>query len=109
MLLILFFENKEWSQQKSGNLHGMQHLAPAPRTAPTATALFESNNADADCKVAANPPAAREAWIVPTPETTVPNVLIATGTNDIIPTPKRGAEAAPTAIATPKVKGSIVI
>jgi hypothetical protein len=70
-----FFESLRWSQQKSGNLH-TKHPVPAPRTTPTATALFESNNADADCKVAANPPAAREAWIVPTPETTVPNLLL---------------------------------
>jgi len=55
-------------------------ILPAP-----AIIEFDSVHAAAvDCRVAATPPA---AWIVPTPDTTVPNVVIATGINMVAPTP----------------------
>ena len=53
-------------------------------TVPNSIELESVQAAAVDCKVAATPPA---AWIVPTPETTVPNVVIATGINMLAPTP----------------------
>jgi hypothetical protein len=51
---------------------------------PNSIELESVHAAAVDYKVAATPPA---AWIVPTPETTVPNVVIATGINMLAPTP----------------------
>jgi hypothetical protein len=51
--------------------------AAAPATAPLLIAAQEPHFAPIVCKVAARPPL---AWIVPTPFTTTPNVLIAQGT-----------------------------
>ena len=66
-----------------------------PTDAPDNDELGSIRAWDALCKVAAIPVAAKEAWIVPVPGTTAPNVDIAAGTHVAARTPKTGAAISP--------------